>query len=92
MKNLLESNFDVGVVQVDRGGSCSGYRWDVKWMTQGGDRASIQTDGSHLTGLSPNILSNTLSDGGIFLGPIPGDMLRTATALPQARPIHIYQL
>lgn len=85
MKNLLESNFDVGTVEIDRSGSCSGYRWNIKWLTQGGDRASILTDGSKLTGLSPKIHGNTLSDGGMFLGPIPGDMLRTAHMLPQVR-------
>ncbi len=68
---------------VFRSGLCTGYSWEIEWRSRGGDRAQIETSGSDLTGTQVNITTTTLRDGGVWLRPIRGDMLRTVADEPQ---------
>ena len=62
---------------VNRSGSCAGYSWEIEWRTRGGDIPEIETNGDNLTGTDVNITTTTVRDGGMWLRPIRGDMLRT---------------
>ena len=55
----------------------------MEWATTGGDQPSITVDGTGLTGNYVSIKAVTIDDGGMFLRPIPGDMLRVAEIKPQ---------
>lgn len=52
-------------------------------MTTGGDQPALVVDGNGLTGNNVSIKAVTIDDGGLFLRPIPGDMLRVAERKPQ---------
>ncbi len=72
------SEFDVS-----RSGSCTGYSWDVKWATKSGDQPLLQVNGSDLIGPEIEIDVATLTDGGTWIRPLRGDMLRTPETEPQ---------
>ena len=84
IKEALESNFG-SVFDVSRGGSCSGYRWTVRWNDRGGDLPLMEANGTDLTGnqATVNVLHSV--DGGIWLRPLRGDMLRLPELEPQVR-------
>lgn len=48
MKSLLQAYFDVGSVDVERTGSCSGYQWDITWTSKGGSQPLIEVKFLHL--------------------------------------------
>ena len=54
-------------------------------MTTGGDQPTIAVNGTGLTGNKVSIKASTIDDGGLFLRPIPGDMLRVAENKPQVK-------
>lgn len=83
LKSILESNFNIGKVSVSRVGTCASSKWTVEWATTGGDQPTITVDGTSLTGNNVSIKAVTIDDGGMFLRPIPGDMLRVAEIKPQ---------
>lgn len=83
LKTLLEDNFDVGKVNVTRVGSCAGFQWTVEWSSKGGDQPIISVDGTCLIGSGVFINVSVIDDGGLFLSPIPGDLLRLAASEPQ---------
>ena len=83
LKTVLENNLATGAVSVTRLGSCAGYQWEVEWSSTGGDQPTISVDGTGLTGNEVSINASVIDDGGLFLGPIPGDMLRLAEPEPQ---------
>ena len=82
-KSILESNFSIGKVSVSRVGTCASYSWTVEWATTGGDQPTITVNGTGLTGNRVLVKAVTIDDGGMFLRPIPGDMLRAAEIEPQ---------
>jgi len=55
----------------------------VEWATTGGDQPTITVNGTGLTGNKVSVKAATIDDGGMFLRPIPGDMLRAAEIEPQ---------
>ncbi|XP_075410184.1 fibrocystin [Tenrec ecaudatus] len=64
--------------------SCYEHVWTISWSTQTGDLpVSIRVSDENLTGVSPAITTRVLYDGGVFLGPIFGDMLVTANQRTQ---------
>jgi len=77
-KSILENNFNIGKVSVSRVGTCASYNWTVEWATTGGDQPAITVNGTGLTGNNVSMKAVTIDDGGLFLRPIPGDMLRVA--------------
>ena len=68
---------------VTRGGSCSGYRWDVEWTNKQGDIALMGVSGEYLTGPESQITVETRTDGGTWVRPLRGDMLRLPEVEPQ---------
>ena len=83
LKSLLQTNFAIGRVNVTRSGSCAGYQWTIEWNSLGGNQPDFSVNGSNLSGNDVSATVETLDDGGMFLRPIPGDMLRVAEPKPQ---------
>ena len=72
--------------EVTRDGVCSGYSWDVAWATRGGDRPLFEAqDAGRLTGSEVEVGVATVLDGGTWIRPIRGDMLRLPHSEPQVR-------
>nr|XP_051711578.1 fibrocystin isoform X2 [Oryctolagus cuniculus] len=64
--------------------SCYEHIWTLSWSTQIGDLPNfIRVSDEDLTGLDPVATTRVVYDGGVFLGPIFGDMLATANQHPQ---------
>ena len=70
--------------EVTSTGACDGYQWEVAWETKGGDRPAMQASGEDLRGSEPQINVENVIDGGVWLRPIRGDMLRLPEYEPQA--------
>ncbi|XP_070370876.1 fibrocystin isoform X2 [Equus asinus] len=64
--------------------SCYEHVWTLSWSTQVGDLPNfIRVSDENLTGVNPVATTRVVYDGGVFLGPIFGDMLVTANRCPQ---------
>ncbi|XP_028622467.1 fibrocystin [Grammomys surdaster] len=64
--------------------SCYEHVWTLSWTTQIGDLPNfIRVSNQNLTGVNPAVTARVVYDGGVFLGPIFGDMLATANQQPQ---------
>ncbi|NWX22771.1 PKHD1 protein, partial [Aegotheles bennettii] len=58
--------------------SCYEKIWTLTWKTKTGDLPNfINVSAENLTGLKPTVSSRLVYDGGVFIGPIFGDMLAT---------------
>uniref|UniRef100_A0A8D0L0P7 PKHD1 ciliary IPT domain containing fibrocystin/polyductin n=1 Tax=Strix occidentalis caurina TaxID=311401 RepID=A0A8D0L0P7_STROC len=58
--------------------SCYESIWTLTWKTKTGDLPNvINVSAENLTGLKPTVSSRVVYDGGVFIGPIFGDMLAT---------------
>ncbi|NXX77426.1 PKHD1 protein, partial [Urocolius indicus] len=58
--------------------SCYESIWTLTWKTETGDLPNvINVTAENLTGLKPTVSSRVVYDGGVFIGPIFGDMLAT---------------
>ncbi|NXG59728.1 PKHD1 protein, partial [Hemiprocne comata] len=58
--------------------SCYESIWTLTWKTKSGDLPNvINVSAENLSGLKPTISSRVVYDGGVFIGPIFGDMLAT---------------
>ncbi|XP_031997014.1 fibrocystin [Hylobates moloch] len=59
--------------------TCYEHMWTLSWSTQIGDLPNfIRVSDENLTGVNPAAATHVVYDGGVFLGPIFGDMLATA--------------
>ncbi|XP_051060248.1 fibrocystin [Phodopus roborovskii] len=64
--------------------SCYEHVWTLSWTTQIGDLPNfISVSDQNLTGVNPAVTARVVYDGGVFLGPIFGDMLATANQQTQ---------
>ncbi|XP_058162846.1 fibrocystin isoform X2 [Dasypus novemcinctus] len=64
--------------------SCYERVWTLSWSTQIGDLPNfIGVSDENLTGVDPVATTRVLYDGGVFIGPIFGDMLVTVNQRPQ---------
>ncbi|XP_008589430.1 PREDICTED: fibrocystin-like, partial [Galeopterus variegatus] len=60
--------------------SCYEHVWTLSWSAQIGDLPNfIRVSNENLTGVNPVATTHVVYDGGVFLGPILGDMLATAS-------------
>ncbi|NXL83094.1 PKHD1 protein, partial [Alectura lathami] len=58
--------------------SCYESIWTLTWKTKTGDLPNlINVSAENLTGLKPTVSSRVVYDGGVFIGPLFGDMLAT---------------
>ncbi|KAI4561087.1 hypothetical protein MJG53_021144 [Ovis ammon polii x Ovis aries] len=64
--------------------SCYEHVWTFSWSSQVGDLPNfIKVSNENLTGVKPAVITRVVYDGGVFLGPIFGDMLVTANRYTQ---------
>uniref|UniRef100_A0A8C8SGU1 PKHD1 ciliary IPT domain containing fibrocystin/polyductin n=1 Tax=Pelusios castaneus TaxID=367368 RepID=A0A8C8SGU1_9SAUR len=64
--------------------TCYQNIWTLTWNSTMGDLPNvISVSAENLTGLNPTIASRVVYDGGVFIGPIFGDMLSTANSHTQ---------
>ena len=90
VKTLLESSLtNQGQFEVSRTGTCAGYQWSVRWVERGGDLPLMDANGSKLTGNEVVVSVLGSVDGGVWLRPFRGDMLRLPELNPQ---VHILNL
>ena len=84
LKTLLKTYLpNEGGFEVSRSGDCSGYMWSIKWTGRGGDLPLMSANGSGLSGNMVNISVAPSVDGGVWLRPFRGDMLRLPELEPQ---------
>ncbi|NXB58698.1 PKHD1 protein, partial [Struthidea cinerea] len=58
--------------------SCYESVWTLTWKKTAGDLPNIiSVSGENLTGLKPTVSTRVVYDGGVFIGPVFGDMLAT---------------
>ncbi|XP_038070546.1 fibrocystin-L-like isoform X1 [Patiria miniata] len=87
LKEALQANLDIGSLEVFREGSCSGYSWEVEWLSKGGSQPLMKVNGSELTGVEVSVGAHRVEEGHVFFGPIPGEFLRVAHPEPQVEVI-----
>ncbi|XP_060046033.1 fibrocystin isoform X3 [Erinaceus europaeus] len=64
--------------------SCYEHVWTLSWSTQVGDLPNfMQVSAENMTGVNPIATTRVVYDGGVFLGPIFGDMLVTPNQYTQ---------
>ena len=68
---------------VQGGDGCKERYWDITWDTREADVPSMTADGTNLVGSDPMVAVVTGVDGGMWLRPLRGDMLRTPELSPQ---------
>ena len=87
VKTALERELG-GTFEVSRDGSCSGYEWSVRWSDRGGDLPLMESNGALLAGDEPTVNVIPDVDGGVWLRPLRGDMLRLPELEPQVGNIY----
>jgi len=86
LETWLEGKLDTGDVEVIEGGTCQEVTYNIRWLERGGDQAPLVVDGSGLTqeiGNNTDAVVETITDGGVFLRPLTGAMLRLPKKDPQ---------
>ena len=83
LTNILQRELRDGELLVTREGTCAGYKWNIEWTEVGGNKPQFVADGTSLTGDNVTISVDTVTDGGLLLGPIPAEFLRTPEPKPQ---------
>ncbi|NXG78698.1 PKHD1 protein, partial [Baryphthengus martii] len=93
LRKLLQDNVDNSTAPffntsdfiVTKGSnSCYENIWTLTWKTKTGDLPNvINVSAEKLTGLQPIVSSRVVYDGGVFIGPIFGDMLATFNSKTQ---------
>nr|XP_033792615.1 fibrocystin isoform X9 [Geotrypetes seraphini] len=64
--------------------TCYHNIYSLSWTSMTGDLPNmINVSAENLTGLNPSVKAHIVYDGGVFIGPIFGDMLATANQLTQ---------
>ncbi|XP_074717461.1 fibrocystin [Strix uralensis] len=87
LRKLLQDNIDNSTapyfntsdfIVTKDSNSCYESIWTLTWKTKTGDLPNvINVSAENLTGLKPTVSSRVVYDGGVFIGPIFGDMLAT---------------
>ncbi|NXV89286.1 PKHD1 protein, partial [Calonectris borealis] len=87
LRKLLQENIDHSTapyfntsdfIVTKDSNSCYESIWTLTWKTKTGDLPNvISVSAEKLTGLKPTVSSRVVYDGGVFIGPIFGDMLAT---------------
>ena len=86
LESWLENNYAIGDIEVTTGGTCNGRWWHIVWLERGGDQDILVVNGSGLVqavGDNVSVAVETLVDGGVFIRPFRGDMLRLPEEYPQ---------
>lgn len=88
LKDLVEQEFQEGIIDVERTGHCAKYEWKFTWTSHGGNHPEMQLNASGLSGVDVVTAVKTIEDGGLFLDPIPGEFLRIPATQPQVSALH----
>ena len=89
LKKEMEKAFpNQGGFEVVRLGGCFGYKWQLTWSNKGGDQLPMEVSNARLVGDFPTVQLETVTDGGVWMSPIRGDMLR----LPETQPQVIFNM
>ena len=86
LEDWLEQNYNIGDIEVTANGTCNSRSWYVSWLERGGDQDSLVVNGSGLIqviGNNASVVVETVIDGGVFMRPFRGDMLRLPEPYPQ---------
>ena len=85
LEMLLEANLkdEGGFVVSQMSDHCSGSSWQINWETRGGDMEPISADISKLEGAESVVSVTTILDGGTWIRPFGGEMLRLPMTEPQ---------
>ena len=86
LETWLEETLDTGDVEVTEDGTCHEVTYNIRWLERGGDQDSLVVNGSGLTqevGNNTDAVVETITDGGVFLRPLTGAMLRIPKKDPQ---------
>ena len=84
VKQTLQETFQDGEISIRRVGDCRGYAWDVEWVQSGGDKPTMDVNDDNVKEFGDvSIEVTTVTQGGLDLPFIPGDMLRNTHATPQ---------
>lgn len=83
LRNELEKSFGstFHIFHVHK--ACHLYQFDLKWINRGGDLPLMEPNGSMLTGDIPTIKVLPRVEGGAWIRPLRGDMLRLPELNPQ---------
>ncbi|KAM8966821.1 LOW QUALITY PROTEIN: fibrocystin-L [Pelodytes ibericus] len=84
LQYALQTIPELGQVSVySRYGSCSGYTWQIKFLTAPGYQPLLNINDSTVTGLNAKISVTKLTSGGLFRQHLLGDLVRTPHSQPQ---------
>ena len=83
MKEILENGFpDQGGFTVTHSDAGEGFKWTVRWM-RGGDQPLMTANDGNVMGLNASVTVQKSVDGGVYIRPFRGDMLRLPELSPQ---------
>ena len=68
---------------VSRSGGCSAYSYNFNWANRAGDQDQMGVDGTGVEGNNVQVLVQTRRNGGTWIRPLRGDMLRLPETEPQ---------
>lgn len=86
MKDAIEAGLpNEGGFIVTHSKNCSEYSWKVKWNTRPGDHPLMSANGEGLRGHMARVDVIRSVDGGVWMRPLRGDMLRLPELTPQVR-------
>ncbi|XP_073714829.1 fibrocystin-L [Misgurnus anguillicaudatus] len=83
LKFALQRIPELGQLEVQKYGSCTGYSWDIQWLTVPGNQPLLEINSSAVIGMNPSVTSSEVERGGLFKQRIMGDYLRIPTNKPQ---------
>ena len=74
---------EMGEIHVKKSFSCTGARFDITWIRNGGNKPQFEIDISMLVGNQVTGHVQTIQDGGIIYGPLSGEFLQLAKSNSQ---------
>ncbi|XP_075126263.1 fibrocystin-L-like [Leptodactylus fuscus] len=83
LKHLLQTIPEIGQISVSKYGSCSGYIWQIKFLTATGYQPLLQINSSKVTGVNAAVTAVKVTNGGLFRQRLLGDFVRTPNKKPQ---------
>ena len=73
----------IGEIGVKKSFSCTGARFEVTWIRNGGNKPQFEIDVTGLVGNQVTGDVETIQDGAIIYGPLSGEFLQLAKTTPQ---------
>nr|XP_055075555.1 fibrocystin-L-like [Misgurnus anguillicaudatus] len=83
LKFALQGIPELGQLEVQKYGSCTGYGWGIRWLTVPGNQPLLEINSSAVIGVNPSVTTSEIQRGGLLKQRIMGDYLRIPTDKPQ---------